>query len=45
MVWLPGGEKSLSTPYMISRFDRIHERHRRMDGQTDRQRMTHLRPI
>ena len=28
MVWLPGGEKSVSTPYMISRFDRIHEQRR-----------------
>jgi len=32
MVWLPGGEKIL-----FIRFDRMYERDRQTDGQTDKQ--------
>ena len=33
MVWLPDGAKNVED--VITRFDRIHERDRRTDGQTD----------
>ena len=35
MVWLPDGEKNCED--MITHFDRIHERDRRIDRQTDGQ--------
>jgi len=38
IVWLLDGEKKIED--MLIRFDRIHERDRRTDGQTDGHRMT-----
>jgi len=38
MVWLPDGEKYFEN--MFVRFDMIHERDRRTEGQTDGHRMT-----